>query len=161
MLPMQCSRRLRRRSSRSGLLKTIAHPLRCSSGPRRTGPIAASVGQRPSDEPVVTERVSQPSLAQSVRLVRDRRNFDRATRDRPFDQSVRICNQQVDPDGGALERLGTEIRRLWGFVGDSEASIANGHFRDNLPVGVRVPVDLLGPKRLLVEGDRPGRVLDR
>ena len=70
----------------------------------RPRPIACLAGHRPSDQPMMAERVGQPSLAQPIRLVRDRRNLDGPVRDGPRREPVRVSDQKVEPHRGAPVR---------------------------------------------------------
>jgi len=101
---------------------------------------------------MMAERVGQPSLAQPVGLVRDRRNLDGTVRDGHSRDPVRVSDQQVEPHRGAAERLRTEIAGLRCLVGHPEACLAHGQLSDNPAVRIGVPVDLLRVERPLVEG---------
>jgi hypothetical protein len=69
-----------------------------------------------------------------------------SNRDRALGELVRVGDQQVDPDRGAVERLRTEIGLPRCLIGHSETRAVDGHLRrSSVLVGVAVDLFVAGP----------------
>jgi hypothetical protein len=83
-----------------------------------------------------------------------------AAGDRLLKHRVGLGDEQVDPDGGSVQRLQAEVRRFGRLICDAKPAVAHGHFCDDPPVRIGTPVDLLSAERPLVEVHRGSRVPD-
>ena len=107
------------------------------------------------------ERIFEPPLAQSVGLIGDRGNLDRAACDRLGGDAVGVGDEQVDPHGRALKAPWTEIRRCRCLVSHSEPGVSYRQLRDYRAVRRGNAMHLFGAESPLVEGDRFRRPADR
>src|SRR6266545_7140952 len=120
----------------------------------RTGTLAL---QRPSDQPVVAERVREAALPQTVLLIGDRENLGRALRDRTPGHGIWVRDKKMDADGRAAERLWTQVERVRHFVDDHDPGLVDRHLRHD-SARVRCARELRGTERTLVEVDRSARI---
>lgn len=88
-----------------------------------------------SDEPVMAERIGNPTLTETVRLIVHREHLSRACSQSLSGRFVRIGDNQAHADARPTERLGAEIEGVRVFIDDEELEAVNEHLSDNLTGG--------------------------
>ena len=87
--------------------------------PRECGNVpGGSQVRRRSDEPMMPERVLNPTLTEAVRLIVDGEHLGRPCGQRLSCRRVGIVNNQADADGRPTERLGADVEGVWVLVND-------------------------------------------
>ena len=87
--------------------------------------------RRPSDLPLVTERVDDPTKTPSV-LDGDRRSLCRTRSNGPFDERVRIVNGHEDAASPASDRAGAETAHALCRRADPERPVADSELGDDV-----------------------------
>src|SRR3954454_13251867 len=91
--------------------------MRCAAlnglAPRRSRPVTGFIGERCADQPVVAVGIHDAALAKPVGMICDRGNLGCSESDRSLGEAVRVADEKIDPDGGAVEGLRAEVRSLW------------------------------------------------